>query len=376
MSGELRKEEIHNQETEKLKEDDIKSFWRSYLGPQYDVIEAVGLSIIRRFVDKVVWIDPKGHSLLKGSPRIYLANHQSFIESVIATAVFSALDSCPLAILGKQQHVDQLLGKFQSTCMTFPGAEIPQPILYVNREDPLDIIRAMQDMKRILLEEKRSILVHVEGRRSYNAADKIDKLSSIWVDLAVQTGLPIVPVRFLKGLPQNNQQKLKYDFPVGFGKQDIYLGTPIAPQDLAQKPYAERLSYVRECINSLGSAVENSVTDPDPEFERAIRKHQEIFSSDEAGATIYQVLKEYLGAEPADLDTKEKTIKGLLPALLYAGELMKESGQSVELVIEDTEQGQWLYKLAAWLYGEQGPRLAIGSPASDRACYHVTAVAG
>ena len=308
---------------------------------------------------------------MEQSPQLYLANHQTFVESIIVNTVLATIGHRPLTVLGKEQHRNHLLGKFERTCTTYPGVETPQAILYVNREDPQDIIRSMNDLREILTKENRSVLVHVEGIRSYQAADKIDKLSSMWADMCVQTGIPIVPVRFLGGLPRQNPEKVKYNFPIGYGKQDIYVGEPIASQDLAHMPYAERARYIRDSINGLGADVENEVTAPNPAFEQAVISHQEEFQCDEVGSTIYQALKSYLEAPHLRLQERTQEVNGLLASLIYAGELAKQSKQSVELIVPASDQGQWLHNLATWFYGEKGPRLAMGVPSHSGAHYHV-----
>ena len=71
-------------------------------------------------------------------------------------------------------------------------------------------------------------------------------MSSLWVDLALERRIPIVPVAFRGGV-----QGEKVDLPVG--PQDVHIGAPISPEALAAIPYADRRKRVMDAINALPS---------------------------------------------------------------------------------------------------------------------------
>ncbi len=50
--------------------------------------------------------------------------------------------------------------------------------------------------------------------------------------MAIAARVPIVPVRFVGGLPIE-PLATRSEFPIGMGRQDIYLGTPIHPETVA-----------------------------------------------------------------------------------------------------------------------------------------------
>ena len=56
-------------------------------------------------------------------------------------------------------------------------------------------------MRARLTASDASILVHVEGTRARVANAPVQRMSSIWVDLALASDAVMVPVRFTGGLP-------------------------------------------------------------------------------------------------------------------------------------------------------------------------------
>jgi len=61
----------------------------------------------------------------------------------------------------------------------------------------------------------------------------------------------MVPLRFSGALPKTPIEHF-LDYPVGFGQQDVYMGTPIFPEQLQPFPSKIRKARVLEALNSLG----------------------------------------------------------------------------------------------------------------------------
>ncbi|MCA9492619.1 MAG: hypothetical protein KC621_21950, partial [Myxococcales bacterium] len=62
----------------------------------------------------------------------------------------------------------------------------------------------------------------------------------------------------------------RIEFPVGLGRQDIWLGRPILPETLAAMAYKDRKQVVIDAINALGmSNADEQPTAPNPELQAA-----------------------------------------------------------------------------------------------------------
>ena len=58
-------------------------------------------------------------------------------------------------------------------------------------------------------------------------------MSSTFIDMALAIGAPIIPVRLVGGLPVAPLEQ-RLEFPVGFGRQDYWLGSPLMPEQLGE----------------------------------------------------------------------------------------------------------------------------------------------
>jgi hypothetical protein len=95
-------------------------------------------------------------------------------------------------------------------------------------------------------------------------------MSSAFIDLALAVGAPIVPVRFVGGLPVE-ELGARLEFPVGFGRQDYWIGPPILPERLAAMPYKDRKTIVLAAMNALGPELAGErPSAPDPAFEQLV----------------------------------------------------------------------------------------------------------
>ena len=74
-------------------------------------------------------------------------------------------------------------------------------------------------------------MVHIEGTRSFECRTPVQKMSGAFIDMAMKVNAPIVPVRFVGGLPADPLEK-RTEFPVGMGTQDIWFGRPLLPAEL------------------------------------------------------------------------------------------------------------------------------------------------
>jgi hypothetical protein len=166
-------------------------------------------------------------------------------------------------------------------------------------------------------------------------------MSSAFVDMALRVGVPIVPVRFVGGLPEQEAPQ-RLEFPLGYGRQDYWIGRPILPEELARLPFKERKQQVVEAINALGPANERETPGaPDHAFGKAVDEW---------------VARTGASAEDAVLF---RTLEGL-PERNEAVERLVRGAQEQELVLGGTPPDRWLARLARRLFGPRGPRVSEG----------------
>jgi hypothetical protein len=167
----------------------------------------------------------------------------------------------------------------------------------------------------------------VEGTRARSCRRAVAKTSSIWVDLALAIGAPIVPVRFAGGLPVEEAPE-RLEFPLGYGRQDYLLGRPILPAELADLPFAGRRRKIVDAVNHLGTRPEDEVPLPaDDDFAARVRARAAASRMRTESAVVLATLSDLVDAGPE------------------ARAVVDASARSA---------GGWLGRFAAWLYDERG----------------------
>jgi hypothetical protein len=185
------------------------------------------------------------------------------------------------------------------------------------------------------------VMVHVEGAMAHSCRTPVQKLSGAFVDMAMELQRPIVPVRFVGGLPVAPVSG-EIDFPVGMGQQDFHLGRPITPDQLKPLNYRERRQRVMDAINQLGppNQVEEPLP-PDAVLAAAAQAWSERTGVHLGLAAIFCVLEQLAQPSPEI-------------AALIAG------ARAGVLRVPDTAEGRWLADLAQPLFGPRGPKVAVG----------------
>jgi hypothetical protein len=151
---------------------------------------------------------------------VFLANHQVAIESPLFSMLVSSLVEGVVVTIAKMEHKTGWLGRLIAHSFSYPGAIDPENIVYFDRDDKSSLLGLATQMAAAMMEQKKSILVHVEGTRALSSETRVEKISSIWSDVSLNTDSPIVPVRFAHALPRSTPERL--EFPVGYGKQSFY----------------------------------------------------------------------------------------------------------------------------------------------------------
>ena len=149
---------------------------------------------------------------------------------------------------------------------SYPGITDSRLITFFEREDRESLMRIIGELAAEMAQQGKSAMVHVEGTRSLSCRQQVVKMSSAFIDMALAVGAPIVPVRFVSGLPAEELSQ-RIEFPVGYGRQDFWIGRPVLPEQLRSLPLKERKQVVIDAINGLGPGPEREEPSaPDPAF--------------------------------------------------------------------------------------------------------------
>ena len=241
----------------------ILEWWRGRLGTDDPWHEGLIHALLRAFVADVVIHDPEGLARVRGVPVLLLANHQNYLEGALFTAIASPILGVPLRAVAKTTHRERWLGTLTRLATNYPGARYVDRAAWFDQADGASlpgIARRAAD---------RPLLVHVEGTRQTEPGQRVEKLSSTWIDLAIEHGLPVVPVGFRGGATGSGTRHEVPPCP-----QVYHVGAPIAPSALAALPYAERRRVIAQAIDALGtpeSLAEGAVQDPGLAIGAAIR---------------------------------------------------------------------------------------------------------
>lgn len=166
--------------------------------------------------------------------------------------IASGLSEVATVTLAKAEHRGTWVGELIRHSFSYPGITDPKLITFFDRDDRESLVRIIGELAQDMAQRGKSVMVHVEGTRGLSCRQPVIKMSSAFIDMAFAVGAPIVPVRFVGGLPQDELSQ-RLEFPLGYGRQDIWIGRPIEPAALASLPLKERKQVVIDAaINGLG----------------------------------------------------------------------------------------------------------------------------
>jgi hypothetical protein len=233
-------------------------------------VQDLATVLIQRFVRRVVLIDPDGFEALVRRPVLYLGNHQTGVESSVFLSIVIALAGLPAGAIAKEEHRDSWLGKLHRLAQQETGTASRLKMWLFNRSQPEALLRLLRAYGTELAQRPSSLLVHTDGTRAVRAGAPVGTVSSALIDLALACDTPIVPVRFVGGLPlESTGQRL--EFPASAGRQDYMIGAAIDPNDLRAMPRPERSGFVRDRINALGpQGRDDAPLGGDPAFAAAV----------------------------------------------------------------------------------------------------------
>ena len=290
----------------------------------------------------VVIADPDAFAAVRGRSCLYLGNHQVGIESLLFSVLLSALSGTPTLTLAKAEHRTSWLGTLIAHSFAYPGVTDPRLITFFDREDRESLLGVVGEIAAEMRAGAKSAMVHVEGTRSLACGRPVEKMSSAFIDMALAVGAPIIPVRFVGGLPVE-ELGARLEFPVGFGRQDYWIGTPILPERLAAMPYKDRKATVLAAMNALGPELAGErPSAPDPAFE--------------------QLVHAWIARTGAALE--DAVMFCTLATLAEPGEPVRrlcEAARSGRWVAGADPRDAWLAVLARRFFGPRGPAVEQGA---------------
>ncbi|WP_394833699.1 polyketide synthase dehydratase domain-containing protein [Pendulispora rubella] len=315
----------------------VTQFWREHFACGAWPVEDLFYGLVDHFVGDVVLTDPRALEAIRGRSVLYLANHQVGIESLMFSVLIPALTGSISITLAKAEHRTSWLGGLIRHCFTYPGVHDPQMMTFFNREDQSELISVVQNLAAEMRTNGKSAMIHVEGTRSLSCRQPVVRMSSTVLDMALGVGCPIVPLRFSGGLPVEDLEE-REEFPVGYGRQTIWVGRPIEAEQVARLPLKERKQCIIEAINGLGPACsDEQPSAPNPELKSAVQSWIRATGVVASDAVLFSVL-----------NAARTTRSALTERLL-------EGARTGKLVLGGSTEEQWLGALALRLFGPRGP---------------------
>jgi 1-acyl-sn-glycerol-3-phosphate acyltransferase len=311
----------------------VREFWTEWFDRDPWPVEDLYYGLIERFVGRIVFEDPQAFQAIQGRSAMYLGNHQTGVESLLFSIVLSALSRVPTVTLAKIEHKATWLGQLIDLCFRYPGVKDPRVIAFFDREDKASLVGIIAELAAEMAGPGRSVMVHVEGTRAMTCRKPVEKMSGAFIDMAMQVNAPVVPIRFVGGLPADPMPR-RIEFPLGMGTQDIHIGRPLLPEQLTQMHYGERKKTVISAINGLGpSNVDEAPFTPDPAFAAEVEAWMKRTGAAHEHATLGCIL--------AASKAPGEAIRRLLAATDASS--LSESG---------TPEDLWLAELAGRILGQ------------------------
>ncbi|WP_331250629.1 beta-ketoacyl synthase N-terminal-like domain-containing protein [Mycobacterium intermedium] len=269
----------------------VRKWWAEKTGrPMGWHGDIVALALLSRYVRHVVLADPAAMQQIRGRSVLLLANHQVAIESVLGVAIASWLTDTTVIAVSKVENADGWMGQLSKTLGN------NQNVLYLDRRNPENFLSVLDIAKRDIAARGSSVFVHVDGTRQSSSTQRVQTVTSTLLDLAVEMAMPVVPLHFAGGLPEQPVHQ-KLDFPHRHARQDYIFGAPIYPDELAALSYNRRRQRVVDAINGLAPAID-APHEPNLAAEARIRAAAANVAPAEA---VWVAIKDALDALPRSL---------------------------------------------------------------------------
>jgi 1-acyl-sn-glycerol-3-phosphate acyltransferase len=290
--------------------------------PMADAFEALA----RRFVGSIVLANSESLTTVRERGAIFLGNHQTAVESLTFSYLVSGLLRMPVPTLDPAYDPSPWIGTLLGFALAYPGVG--------DLGFTLPEAAALPALLAIL--GRASLLVHVEGRRETSADHKVTELAGAILEAAHAARVPIVPVRFCRGLPIRPAPE-RMDLPIGVGRQDIWIGCPIRTDALMALGDHERKERILSALNALGKEHDRPGP-PDLLFATKMAAWAAQTGATRIDAALLLALAEL----PAPSPLTRRILDGVRQRRLEVGHGHVEA---------------WLAVLARRLYGSSGPAI-------------------
>ena len=337
----VRDEHGFDRDSRTLELKSLHRFWNPLLGVDSNWLgQDLWEGLIQRYVGRLVLEDPDAFFALGGKGVIFVGNHQVQIESLLVTNMLSALTGTQVVTMANAKHERGWIGWILQMLASYPGARDSESILYFDQSKPDSMLEILASLKPDLAAGRRAFFVHPQGTRSQSCREPVTKISSAFLDLALELQIPIVPIRISGGLPVHPVLE-KLEFPVAHCAQDYTIGAPIFPEELAGLAYGERGRRVLAAMNRLGPPHKHEKPNPsDPGFSARVNQWQKETGASEIEATFFRILQ--------DLPHPGKEVQRLI-----------EGARRSVLTLGADSMSIWLGALAEKLYGPNGPGVEV-----------------
>lgn len=230
--------------------DPVRAWWTGSAGMPDGWFGELALgAVLSRYVRHVVVTDPAAMAAVHGRPVLLLANHQVQVESLLGTTIGSWLTGTKVVTIGHAKHETGWVGDLLRMIDAAAGKELGH-LRYFDQQQPQEFFGLVDELKREAAALGVSVMVHADGTRSVSSGQRVERLTSTLLDMAIEMSMPVVPVYFAGGLPEEPLPH-KLEVPYGHAAQDYIFGRPILPEELRGLPYAELRRHVMDAINAL-----------------------------------------------------------------------------------------------------------------------------
>jgi acyl transferase domain-containing protein/3-hydroxymyristoyl/3-hydroxydecanoyl-(acyl carrier protein) dehydratase len=268
------------------------------------ILRDLFLAMLRQFVSAVELEDPTGYARLQSQPKLYLANHQVAIESVLFIALVDLLNELPCRAIAKHEHGGSWIGRIFEWAKAETGRE---SVVLFDRSDPASLPTLLGGLKASGRLD-HSLLVHVAGTRSLHAREPVTRVGSALIDFAIDNNVAIVPVRFAFGLPEQPLTQ-RAEFPHGFGPQRYVIGPALGKRELTGLNLRDRKTRVLNAINSV-SPIEDAATGFDAAFAARVKALEAERGWPETTAVLMACLEQLDDCQPQTVDSVRDWLTG------------------------------------------------------------------